>query len=167
MATSSSYGPAYYTTADKIKETKKALAGSAKAIEERKEEIPYHSVNEPSIVHPWNQSLIKIRDNGTIDVMSGTDNGVRINPGQRTVDILARTANTHASFIRAFVLRDEIRYVKNDWTLHCNNANIKAKSDIRMMAGKDVSIYAKNDIIFYADGGKNYFNTRGYKGIED
>lgn len=156
-----------YPIEDKIKDVKGRLTGSSKKIEKKKAEVPFHSVNEPSIIHPWNQSMVKIRDNGTVDIMAGTDNGIRVNPVQKTIDVISRTNNTHASFIRAFVLKDEVRYVKNDWTIYCNNANIKAKKDIAMVAGQDISFYAKRDMLYYADNGRHYFNTKGYKGIDD
>lgn len=134
-------------TDDYIKEARLRMSGSAKQIDKKVAEVPYMSVNEPAIVHPWNNSVMKIRDNGAIDVFSGTDNGIRINPVDRTIDMISKTNNTHATIVRAFVMKDETHYVKNVWTIYADTAFINTKKNTTINTGWNTIVNAEKQCV--------------------
>lgn len=148
-----------FATADIIKEARARLSGTASILEKKEKEVPYMSVNEPALVHPWNQSIVKIRDNGTVDLFSGTDNGIRINPEDRTIDLISRTQNTHATFVRAFVMKDEVRYIQKGWTIWAETATINTTKNTTVNADLQCVINTKKETIVNADT-KCIINTK-------
>lgn len=133
-------------TIDRIKTAQARLVGSSSPKLAAKAEVPYPSVNEPALVHPWNNSVVKVRDNGNIDVFAGSDNGIRINPTTKTIDVFAETEKTHVNFIRAYVKRDETREIEGNWKILCSTAEVQAKKDIVLKAGGDIQLEAGGTI---------------------
>lgn len=145
---------------DSLKTARARMTGSSTTIDKKAAEVPYMSVNEPALIHPWNQSMMKIRDNGTVDIFSGTDNGIRVNPKDRTIDLITKTKNTHATFVREFVLKDETHFVKRHWTIHAETATINTKKNTTVNADRQCVINTKHETIVNAEKDIS-LNTKG------
>jgi hypothetical protein len=142
---------------DRVRDTKSRMGGSSKGAKTAKGQVPYPTVNEPMLAHPWNNSIVKIRDGGTVDIFTGVDNGIRINPNDKTVDMFSHTSLQHTSFIRSFVKKDEIHKVGGLWSIHCTTARITATGSVDLKAGRNILMTAGGDIKMKA-GGKHYFD---------
>lgn len=142
---------------DRIKNAKSRMRGSSKEHKAKKDTAHYPQVAEPALVHPWNHSLVKIRENGTIDAFAEGDNGIRINPNDKTIDMFTSTVRHHTKFIRSFVSRDVVQKVKGYYIIECGSVKITAKKSIEINAGKDINVNAGGNMNFHA-GGKYYFN---------
>jgi hypothetical protein len=150
---------------DRVRDAKSRLLGSSKQVIEKKQEAPYPSENEPMLAHPWNNSIVKIRDNGTVDIFSEGDLGIRINRKAKTIDIYAQSFNQHTSFIRSFVKKDVIQKIKGNWTIQCNHGTIEAKGNVKIKANGKLEVESKGDMrfttkgnVYYKAGGKYYFD---------
>ena len=129
---------------DRIRSSKTRMTGSSKGRIHDKQEAPYPTINEPAVVHPWNNAIVKIRDNATIDVFSNTDNGIRINPNAKTIDMFTQSVKHHTTFIRSFVKRDEVHHVGATWTINATTARINTKGNTQIRADRNVSVEGRN-----------------------
>lgn len=141
---------------DRVKLAKQKMRGSSKGKIYDKKEKPYPTVNEPAVVHPWNNAILKIRDNAIIDVFANTDNGIRINPNAKTIDMFTQSVKHHTTFIRSFVKRDEIHKVGGFWIINCTTARINAKGSASVTAGRNISLKAGGSMTLQAGGSINY-----------
>lgn len=135
-------------TKDRLKDAQAKMRGSSKAKIDEKAQVPYPAISEPALVHPRNNSIVKLRDSGVVDVFANTDTGIRINPNAKTIDMFTQTINHHTSFIRSFVKRDEVHKVGGFWTIECATANVTAKGSINFKAGGNINFKAKGKINF-------------------
>lgn len=104
---------------------------------------PRHS--EPGIVHPINSSVVKVRDNGMIDLFVGTDNGIRIDPRTKTINMIGNIYKDRVGAIQSRVHRDVNYDVGGTWT-------VKARGDIILETKNTLSFKAKN-IVFSDESG--------------
>ena len=49
----------------------------------------YPLTSEPALVHPLKTSTVKLRDNGAIDIFVGNDNGIRVDPNDRNIQVFS------------------------------------------------------------------------------
>lgn len=77
--------------------------------------------------NPKTSSIIKIKDDGTINIFTETNNGIRINPKDKTIEIVGNNL-----------------CIDNDnWTISSKNINIKADENISIET-KNLKIKAEN-----------------------
>lgn len=131
---------------DLILDARARLAGSVEETQKLVEQIPYPAVAEPMLVHPHNNSIVKIRDNGTVDLFTGTDNGIRINPENKTLDLISKTENHHSTYIRNFVLKNETHHVNAMWTIYADKAEITTKKDTTINTGWKTIVNAEKNV---------------------
>lgn len=137
---------------DKVRESKKRMTGSSKGKITDKKEAPYPTVNEPALIHPWNNAVVKLRDNAVIDVFSNTDNGIRINPGAKTIDMFTQTVKHHVTFLRSFVKRDVRQDVGGYWIINCTTARLHARGSVDIKAGRNINMTAGGSVNIKAGG---------------
>ena len=80
---------------------------------------------------PTSSSIIKIKEDGTINIFTETNTGIRINPKDKTIEILGNNVCTNA----------------DNWSIISNNINLKANNTISIKAKKiklDVEEVVKN-----------------------
>lgn len=63
-------------------------------------------LEEPALVHPFNSSVIKIRNNGIIDLWTAADQGFRMDPAARTINIISDGLKEHLNYSRAWIVED-------------------------------------------------------------
>ena len=63
-------------------------------------------LEEPALIHPFNSSVIKIRNNGIIDLWTSTDQGIRMDPGARTINVITDGFKQHLNYARSWIVED-------------------------------------------------------------
>ena len=63
----------------------------------------YYNSQEVGLVHPNNSSLVKIRDNGVIDIFVATNQGIRIDPATKSVNFFTNNEKHHVGNLSAWV----------------------------------------------------------------
>jgi hypothetical protein len=66
-------------------------------INKESEFIPYFDTAEPGMIHPKNNSTMKIKDDGSIDLFSFMNEGIRINPVNRIITVISEKIKNLAS----------------------------------------------------------------------
>lgn len=79
---------------------------------------------EVGLYNPISSSIVKVQDDGTIDIFSSTNTGVRINPNSKTVEILGNTTTK-----------------SNIWSVISNSVEISASDKVSIKA-KEISFEA-------------------------
>jgi hypothetical protein len=138
-------------TKDRIEEAKARFRGSTASMEETLENQQYPAHNEPAMVHPGTNAIMKVRDNGAIDVYAENNIGIRVDPKNKSVNIMAPSENKHVDFIRGFVMKDVTYFIKRDWTINTGkNSTINAKGNVFVNADNNIEMVAKKDFILRA-----------------
>jgi len=130
-------------------------------------------LEEPAMTHPFNTSTVKIRNNGMIDMFVQGDQGVRIDPVTRTVNIIADGLKEHLNYFRSYIMEDaewwakKALYFKSEestfkidsysdmtFTITGPPADMTFKStrDINFNADRNITMNAKGEIHINATG---------------
>jgi len=116
---------------------------------------------ELGMVHPFNHSHIHIRDNGIIDVFTETNNGLRIDPIEQSINQFANLIRMKANDLLAFIYNDATYNVTNHYELNSQNTiTMNGKNKITINSDGTLVIDATdklsingNDIEVNAKGG--------------
>lgn len=101
-----------------------------------RDQRPYPKTAEPALVHPFTNSIVKMRDSGTIDIFVGTDNGIRVDPGSRTINKMANHERSMVGGITRNVGRNHITNAGGNWTISAGgNAVIQAGGNVNVKGG--------------------------------
>ena len=97
------------------------------------------AVEEPAVTHPFNTSTIKIRNNGMIDCFVGTDQGMRIDPQTKTINMITNGMKEHLGYFRAWIDVDAEWYANSHFLFKSMDSsfNVDAKTDINQKCGKN------------------------------
>lgn len=74
---------------ERIEQVKSQYSRTRRELQDQIQLYPYPLQAEPALIHPNNTSVVKLRDNGTIDIFVGNDNGIRVDPNERSIQILS------------------------------------------------------------------------------
>lgn len=108
------------------------------------------AVEEPAVTHPFNTSTVKIRNNGMVDIFVGTDQGIRVDPHSKTVNIIANGQKEHLGYFRAWIDVDAEWYANSHFLFKSKDSsfNVDVKTDITHTCEKDrISKIGKNESI--------------------
>lgn len=72
-------------------------------IMDKLEESRFFSSEEVGFVHPFTSSVVKLKDNGMIDIFAATNQGIRIDPKTKTVNFFANHEKHHSGQISAWI----------------------------------------------------------------
>ena len=109
-------------------------------------------VEEPAVMHPFNTSSVKIRNNGMIDAFVATDQGFRIDPSSKTMNIIVNGLKEHLGYFRGWIDVDAEWYANSHFLFKSvdSSFNVDAKTDINQKCGKnkntEVGLNHKEDI---------------------
>lgn len=123
---------------------------SVKAADLRIENAMRPEVEEPAIIHPFNTSSVKIRNNGMIDCFVATNQGIRIDPHSKTVNIIANGQKEHLGYFRAWIDVDAEWYANSHYLFKSMDSsfNVDVKTDINHTCERDRnSKIGKNETI--------------------
>ena len=111
-------------------------------------------LEEPAIVHPFNTSTIKIRNNGMIDMFVGTDQGIRLDPYSKTLNEIVDGLKWHVGYFKGWIDKDAEWYANNNILFDAKaSVSINAKSDVSIKSGKNITIECDGKLTLNANGG--------------
>lgn len=109
------------------------MSGDDFKAEANKAKLP--KLAEVALIHPANSSTIKIRDNGMIDIFVGGNNGIRVDPETKTINMMGNCIKEQGGGKYAW-LDSYQAWVKGDWKIEVDGSilftskgAIKMKSD--------------------------------------
>lgn len=119
-----------------------------KTMREKVESSKFPMVAEPALIHPHTTSVIKMRDNGAIDIFVGNDNGIRLDPNNRSISILANSSYEKIHQERKSIGRDSVQDIGGNWTVKVKgNLTFTSEGTIHL-DGKNVKITAEGREVF-------------------
>ena len=89
----------------------------------------YFNNKEVGIYNTKSSAVVKVKDNGVIDIFTSTNVGIRINPLNKTVEMFGNSSTK-----------------SNNWSVLSNNVEIKASENISI-SSKNIDISSENLII--------------------
>lgn len=110
------------TTPYKHEEYKEASA--LDIISQKTESLGYFNDGEIGLFHPDVSSLVKLKDNGDIDIFTGTNIGIRINKQKKTIEMFGDSSTISDNWK---VLSNNVTVIsENDIDINCKRLNIKS-----------------------------------------
>lgn len=95
----------------KYMEYRNAIA--TEALDEKIKEVGFFGDDEVGLFHPVLSSVVKLKDNGDIDIFTGTNTGIRINKKDRTIEIFGNSST-----------------ISENWKVLSKNAEIISEGDL-------------------------------------
>lgn len=130
-------------------------------------------LEEPALTHPFTSSTVKLRNNGMVDIFVQGDQGIRVDPISRTINMITDGLKEHLNYFRAFIEEDAQWWVKraiyfkseestfsvdsysnmNFKTTGPNaDINFKTTRDMNISADRNLNVNVKGDIRLTASG---------------
>lgn len=100
-----------------------------KNISELMDKKGYFNNNEVGIYNTKSSAIVKIKDNGVIDIFTSTNIGIRVNPSNKTIEMFG-----------------DVSTKSNNWSVLSNNIEIKASENISI-SSKNIEISSDNIVI--------------------
>lgn len=110
--------------------------------EAEKAKLP--KVAEVALIHPTNSSIVKIRDNGMIDVFVSGNNGIRIDPETKTINLMGNCIKEQGGSKLAW-LDSYQAWVKGDWKLEVDG-------DVSISSKGTMTLKSETGIVMEAPG---------------
>ncbi len=142
------------------------------------ENVRFPSGSEPALTHPFNTSIVKIRDNGCIDIFCGTNVGIRLDPNLANISLITDGERHHTGYLREWIQKDVERHVgRNILTKIGGNiyleaqgnctVNIGGNADLNIGGNADIEIGGNVKIdnegtVEWMSGGNMYFAAPNY-----
>ena len=111
--------------------------------------------NEPGLYHPVTSSLIKLRNNGMIDIFAGTNQGIRIDPKTKSVNFFANNEKHHITNSSTWADGSIEYHVKRKILMQALDIILKATT--LTLDAEEISISTSRDKI--SIGGKTLADT--------
>lgn len=107
---------------------------------------------EPALIHPDNHAIVKLRENGMIDIFVEDDIGIRLDPATKTVNIIANGIKLHGGSYYAWVDSSLTDVLKN-WVLKVGgNVDITVKGNTSITTVGTTMIQSTGDITLQTQG---------------
>lgn len=74
--------------------------------------LSFFDSNDVGLINPKSKSIVKLKEDGTIDIFSKDNQGIRINPTNKTISFFSNSLKTQST----------------DWSIDVNNINIKSSN---------------------------------------
>jgi hypothetical protein len=132
-----------------LKEIPDPIKAYAKAVDQAR--LPAFS--EPALSHPHNRSIIKVRDNGYIDIFTGTHQGIRIDSNEQTINVVTNNLLQHIGNGRLWASGD-LKMEVNRGTHLVNHAaiNVDSRGDITIRTNGNVKVLVARNVEVKAGG---------------
>lgn len=110
---------------DSFKHSEYRELSAIDAIGDKVESMGYFNNQELGLYHPVLSSLVKLKDNGDIDIFTGTNIGVRINKEKRTIEMFGDTLTNCENWK---VLSNHVTVIaKESVNVECKRLNLDAE----------------------------------------
>lgn len=158
----------YNNKSDESKRIYNSGSSPIKQINKKIEMVDKFSEAEVGLIHPFNNSLIHIRDNGIIDLFAETNNGIRIDPIEQSTNEFANLIRKKANNLIAHIYNNATYNVANKFEINSDNEIvINGKNKITLNSDGTLDINVANGITINGDNfkinsrGKMSFNSNG------
>lgn len=98
--------------------------------------LSYFDEGEVGLIHPTNKSIIKLKNDGCVDIFSEDNIGIRVNPKTKTISFIG----------------DNIVSNSKNWNLEIDNVNINSK----IFAVNSDTIVLNSNVLKLSDSDKKY-----------
>lgn len=114
-------------------------------------------LEEPAIVHPFNTSIVKVRNNGMIDMFVGTDQGIRIDPYSKTINEIVDGLKWHVGYFKGWIDDDAKWYAKMGFLFESESGsfNVKVKQDISLECEGNLTLRCDGNLNLQCGGDFN------------
>jgi len=125
---------------------------------------------EVMLYHPNNSSIVKIKNNGMIDIFTSTNQGIRIDPIKHVVNILAEHEIHHLNNLTVWASKFVRINSKRGIFLDSGDSIIeKTKNNWTINVGHDATINAGGNVMVHSDKSMqldaNYINIKSQTDI--
>lgn len=127
-------------TKSNLRTAKGRMTGSAGGKAEATKEAAYPATAEPALIHPDTNAIIKLRDNGAIDIFTGDNTGIRIDRANKSINMMSVLTQTRSEILRAIISKDAQYDVKGKWTINAGSATINTKGATKVNAKGNVEL---------------------------
>jgi hypothetical protein len=111
----------------------------------------YPQSEEPAMIHPLTQAIVKLRNNGMIDIFVTDDNGIRIDPATKTINLMSNGIKEHASYHFAW-LDSYAAWVNMNWRITVQgNVYITAQGNVDVECNGSFTAHSKGDMRLQSD----------------
>jgi len=145
----------------------KTIENPINSLEKKADEVRFPTSFEPSLSHPYHHSIVKLRDNGIIDIFVGDHQGFRIDPNTETIDTCTNNLLQHLGCLRSWISRDAKVEIAGGYhlvnhaaiTVDCKggitvntngNITVNASGSVTVNAGGEIKLASKKHIQFSA-----------------
>lgn len=120
-----------------------------KGIQEELKNATKPRLEEPALIHPFNTSVVKIRNNGMIDLWVSNDQGIRIDPNTSTINFIADGVKEHINYSRSWVAEDMEWWVKKSILFNSEQSSftVNAHSGIFLNSERQIELTAGGDLL--------------------
>lgn len=125
-----------------------------KELNDSVKELPYYDLSEVGLTHPKNKTTVKIKDDGSLDLFTWINQGVRINPIQKTILALSDYIKILSYKLLKLESKDKVEII---------GRTIENISDFNIVSCSDMTVKSDNITI---DSGNSKFNgTQSFNGV--
>lgn len=138
----------------------------------------YPDMAEPALIHPYLTQIIKLRNNGAIDMFVSNNQGIRIDPNTQTINLICDGEKEHLGYLRTWIQRDLEEYIgtnslrvvggtdthniKGNITVYGgSNCNIRIEGNAKLSVGGNIDI-DNGGTAKWKSGGNMYFDAPNY-----
>ena len=117
-------------------------------IQQQLEDARFPTSSEPMLNHPFNNSVVKIRDNGAIDIFAQGHQGIRVDPQTASINLCANTLKEHLGALRTWITKDA--------KIVCGTGfDLKSHAFVKVHANGAISISTDTNLDLIAKGNMN------------
>lgn len=111
------------TSNDPFKHFDYREADASEILESKTEDMGFFSGRELGLFHPILSSLVKLKDNGDIDIFTGTNTGIRVSRKNKTVEMFGDVSTNSQNWK---VLSNSVTVISDDVDIECKRLKLKA-----------------------------------------
>lgn len=125
----------------------KTIHNPIQTLQEAADEARLPSATEPSLSHPRNLSMVKIRDDAIIDIFAHNHQGIRIDPNQQTINTFTNNLLEHLGSRKTWISRNMKTEVAGG--IHIVNhavVRVDSRGDVIVVTNGNVRVSARGNV---------------------
>ena len=148
----------------------KPTANPLLELKEGAEDLQHPTGAEPALIHPFNNAMVKLRDNGVIDIFADTNVGIRVDPNLQNISVVTDGWRSHLGYLIEWIMDNEERYIGgnsktkiggNIYLEVGGNAQVIVKGNAKIDVGGNIDI-KNGGVVNWTSDGNMYFNAPNY-----
>lgn len=103
---------------------------------------------EQGIFHTTHHQGLKLRNNGSAELFTDEDTGIRLDPASQSINLFANHYKNHLANLTSWLTGSSAFYIEKDWT-------VKTKGKHVVFSGGDIEIETKKNLTIKIDKDDN------------